>query len=83
MHELAHTEWDKGNEHFPATTFQITNIHSGTGAANVIPGELDVLFNFRFGTASTVDDLQQRAENIFRKYNLNYKIEWKIGAQPF
>jgi succinyl-diaminopimelate desuccinylase len=83
LHELAHTEWDQGNEHFPRTTFQITNIHSGTGALNVIPGHLDTAFNFRFSTAVTVNDLQKRTENIFHGHKAKHDIEWTLGAEPF
>lgn len=83
LHELTQTEWDQGNDHYPPTTFQITNIHSGTGAANVIPGHLDVLFNFRFSTASTVHELQTRTEAILQKQGMNYQIDWNIGAKPF
>ncbi len=83
LHELAHSEWDKGNENFPPTTFQITNIHSGTGAANVIPGHLEALFNFRFGTAVTIDELKHRTQEIFNRRNLQSEIEWKMGGEPF
>lgn len=83
LHELAHIEWDKGNEDFPPTTFQITNVHSGTGAANVIPGHLEAIFNFRFSTAVTIEALQQRVEAIFNKAGLPYEIKWKVGAEPF
>jgi succinyl-diaminopimelate desuccinylase len=83
LHELAQTEWDRGNQDFPPTTFQMTNIHSGTGAANVIPGHLDVLFNFRFSTAVTIEQLQERTEAILTKHGLKFDIEWKIGGEPF
>lgn len=83
LHELAQTEWDQGNADFPPTTMQITNIHSGTGAANVIPGHLAVLFNFRFGTAITVPELKARTQAIFDQRKLSYDIEWSIGAEPF
>jgi succinyl-diaminopimelate desuccinylase len=83
LHDLAQMEWDKGNESFPPTTFQLTNIHSGTGAANVIPGHLEVLFNFRFGTAVTVPELKQRTEALLDKHELHYDIEWQVGAEPF
>jgi succinyl-diaminopimelate desuccinylase len=83
LHQLTQTEWDRGNSDFPPTTFQISNIHSGTGAANVIPGHLEVLFNFRFSTAVTTDELQQRVEKILHDSKLNFDLEWKIGAQPF
>lgn len=83
LHELALTEWDKGNEFYPPTTFQISNIHSGTGAANVIPGHIDILCNFRFSTAVTVEELQARTEAILRKHGLQYTIEWNTSAKPF
>lgn len=83
LHELAQTEWDQGNADFPPTTMQITNIHGGTGAANVIPGHLAVLFNFRFGTAITVPELKARTQAIFDQRKLSYDIEWSIGAEPF
>ncbi len=81
--ELAAAHWDIGNEFFPPTSFQISNIHAGTGAANVVPGTLDVLFNFRFSTASTVDGLQNRVHQILDRHSLEYDLHWKIGGQPF
>jgi len=81
--ELAATEWDRGNEHFPATTWQISNVHAGTGATNVIPSELEVLFNFRFSTASTAESLQARVRKILDRHGLDYAIEWALSAQPF
>lgn len=83
IHELVQMEWDKGNQDFPPTTFQITNIHSGTGATNVIPGHLDILFNFRFSTACTVEELKKWTTAILDKHGLSFEIEWKIGGQPF
>lgn len=83
LHTLAQNTWDKGNESFPPTTFQISNIHSGTGAANVIPGHLNAQFNFRFATASTVKQLQERTEHILRKQGLSFDIQWEVGAEPF
>ena len=83
LDELAKSEWCKGNENFPSTTFQISNIHGGTGVSNVIPGHIEVMFNFRFSTAVTVDQLKARTENIFKKHNLQYNIDWSIGAEPF
>ncbi len=83
LHELAHREWDKGNENFPPTTFQITNIASGTGAANVIPGHLHALFNFRFGTAITVEELKNHTRALFDAQHLTYALEWTLGAEPF
>lgn len=81
--ELAATEWDQGNEYFPATTWQISNIHGGTGATNVIPGSVEIKFNFRFATASTVESLQQRLIGILDKHDLEYEINWTLGARPF
>lgn len=83
LHELAQTEWDKGNLDFPPTTFQITNIHSGTGATNVIPGHLEVLFNFRFSTAITVGELQERTQALFHQHGLTYDLKWAVGGEPF
>ena len=81
--ELAATEWDQGNEYFPATTWQISNIHGGTGATNVIPGSVEIKFNFRFATASTVESLQQRLIGILDQHDLEYEINWTLGARPF
>jgi succinyl-diaminopimelate desuccinylase len=81
--ELAAAEWDHGNEHFPPTTWQVSNVHAGTGAANVIPGELEVLFNFRFSTASTAESLQARVHEILDRHGLDYAIEWTLSARPF
>ena len=81
--ELAATVWDEGNEHFPPTSFQISNIHAGTGAGNVVPGSLEVLFNFRFSTASTVETLQARVLELLNRHGLDYEISWTLGAKPF
>lgn len=81
--ELAATEWDQGNEYFPPTTWQVSNIHAGTGATNVVPGSLEVKFNFRFSTASTPESLQQRLSAILEKHQLDYEIQWTLGARPF
>lgn len=81
--ELAATEWDKGNEYFPPTTWQVSNIHGGTGATNVVPGQLEIKFNFRFSTASTPEGLQQRLLGILDKHGLDYDIKWTLGARPF
>ncbi len=83
IEELAATEWDRGNEYFPPTTWQISNIHGGTGAGNVIPGSVDILFNFRFATASTAESLKQRLEGILQKHDLDYDLVWTLGAKPF
>jgi succinyl-diaminopimelate desuccinylase len=81
--ELAKTEWDKGNESFPPTTWQVSNIHAGTGAGNVIPGSVEVDFNFRFSTESTEASLRQRVESILGKHGLDYRLDWTLGALPF
>lgn len=81
--ELAATEWDQGNEYFPPTTWQISNIHGGTGATNVVPGQLEIKFNFRFSTASTPEGLQQRLCAILDRHGLEYEIKWTLGASPF
>jgi len=81
--ELSAIEWDRGNEYFPPTTWQVSNIHAGTGAANVIPGELEVLFNFRFSTASTADGLAARMREILDRHRLDYELEWSLSGNPF
>lgn len=81
--ELAATHWDEGNEFFPPTSFQISNIHAGTGVTNVVPGTLEVLFNFRFSTASSADGLQNRVHAILDKHGLEYELDWTIGGRPF
>jgi succinyl-diaminopimelate desuccinylase len=81
--ELSAIRWDEGNEYFPATTWQISNIHAGTGATNIVPGELSVLFNFRFGTASTVDSLKQRLDAVLTAHGLAYRVEWSLSGMPF
>jgi succinyl-diaminopimelate desuccinylase len=81
--ELAKTQWDKGNESFPPTSFQVSNIHAGTGAANVVPGSVEVDFNFRFSTESTDASLKARVESILKKHSVDYSIDWVLGAKPF
>lgn len=81
--ELVNTVWDEGNEFFPPTSFQVSNINAGTGATNVIPGTLAVIANFRFSTEVTDDQLRQRTEGILSKHNLRYDIEWQLSGQPF
>ena len=81
--ELGDTEWDQGNEYFPPTTWQISNIHGGTGATNVVPGSVEIKFNFRFSTASTPKNLQQRLTAILDRHELDYEIAWTLGARPF
>jgi succinyl-diaminopimelate desuccinylase len=80
---LVATEWDRGNAYFPPTTWQVSNIHAGTGASNVIPGECVVDFNFRFSTESTVESLQQRLIAILDEHALDYGLQWTLGGQPF
>jgi len=81
--ELAATEWDQGNDFFPPTSFQVSNINAGTGATNVVPGEVEVLFNFRFSTEVTDADLRSRVEAILAKHNVEYEIKWNLSGQPF
>ena len=81
--ELAAIEWDRGNEFFPPTSFQVSNIHGGTGATNVIPGSVEVDFNFRYSTEATPDDLQQRTEEVLNRHGLDYELDWTVGGLPF
>lgn len=81
--ELVATEWDAGNEYFPPTGWQVSNLHAGTGAGNVIPGELVVDFNFRFSTESTPDSLQARLAATLERHGLDYDIAWTLGGEPF
>jgi len=81
--ELVSTHWDDGNEYFPPTTWQVSNLHSGTGATNVIPGHIELMFNFRFSTASTVEGLQSRVHAILDKHALDYDLAWSVSGLPF
>ena len=81
--ELAATVWDEGNEYYLPTSWQVSNIHGGTGASNIIPGEVVIDFNFRFSTASTVDGLQQRVRAILDSHGLEYDLKWTVGGLPF
>ncbi len=81
--ELAQTEWDQGNEYFPPTTWQISNINGGTGATNVIPGEVKMLFNFRFSTASTVESLRTRVHAILDRHGFDYDLLWELSGKPY
>ncbi len=83
LDELAKTEWDKGNKSFPATSFQISNINSGTGATNVIPGNIEIVFNFRFSTEVSADILKECVINIINNYDIKYDIEWSLSGNPF
>jgi succinyl-diaminopimelate desuccinylase len=81
--ELVAIEWDRGNDHFPPTSWQVSNVHAGTGANNVIPGELVLDFNFRFSTESTVDGLKQRLQAVLDRHGLDYSIDWALSGPPF
>jgi succinyl-diaminopimelate desuccinylase len=81
--ELADTEWDRGDDYFPPTTFQVSNIRAGTGAGNVIPGTCEVDFNLRFSPASTAEALRERFEGILGRHGLDYELQWTLGAAPF
>jgi succinyl-diaminopimelate desuccinylase len=83
LERLVATEWDQGNAYFQPTSFQISNIHGGTGAGNVIPGEVVVDFNFRFSTECTAEGLQQRVVDILARHDLAYHLTWTVGGQPF
>ncbi|MFL6626680.1 MAG: succinyl-diaminopimelate desuccinylase [Vitreoscilla sp.] len=81
--ELAATRWDDGNDHFPPTSFQISNVHSGTGATNVIPGEAVIDLNFRFSTESTPEQLKARVVEILQRHGVEHRIAWTLGGSPF
>ncbi|ACL72236.1 succinyl-diaminopimelate desuccinylase [Thioalkalivibrio sulfidiphilus HL-EbGr7] len=81
--ELAAIQWDEGNEHFPPTSFQISNIHAGTGAENVIPGELEVMFNLRFSTEQTDEGIRTRVHAVLDAHGLDYELSWRLSGHPF
>ena len=81
--ELVATEWDRGNAYFPPTSWQVSNIHAGTGAGNVIPGEVVVDFNFRFSTESTPEALKQRVQAVLDRHGLEFSLAWTLGGEPF
>jgi succinyl-diaminopimelate desuccinylase len=81
--ELAAEKWDDGNEYFPPTSWQVSNIAAGTGATNVIPGEMKIDFNFRFSTASTAESLQARVHAILDRHGLDYDLKWTLSGHPF
>jgi succinyl-diaminopimelate desuccinylase len=83
LSELCDTVWDNGNEYFPATSFQISNIQAGTGATNVVPGSMTVTFNFRYSTEVTADQLKRRVVEILNLHNVEYDIEWTLSGLPF
>jgi succinyl-diaminopimelate desuccinylase len=81
--ELTALTWDQGNSHFQPTTFQVSNISAGTGAPNVIPGELKARFNIRFSTEQTVESLKEKVESLLRRHQINYSLEWYVSGYPF
>lgn len=81
--ELVGIEWDRGNAYFPPTSWQVSNIHAGTGAGNVIPGELVIDFNFRFSTESTPESLKARVHEVLDRHNLDCSLDWTLGGEPF
>ncbi|EGQ9186341.1 succinyl-diaminopimelate desuccinylase [Vibrio cholerae] len=81
--ELASTQWDEGNAYFPPTSFQIPNLQAGTGASNVIPGEFDVQFNFRFSTELTDEEIKRRVHSVLDAHGLDYDVKWTLSGQPF
>jgi succinyl-diaminopimelate desuccinylase len=81
--ELTSRVWDQGNEHFQPTTFQVSNLNAGTGAPNVIPGELKARFNLRYSPVQTIERLKQTVESILRKYDVNFTLEWYVSGEPF
>lgn len=83
LSELCSIEWDRGNAYFPPTSFQISNIHAGTGANNVVPGSMELLFNFRFSTEQTEQSLRERTEAIFNRHYKDYELDWQLSGQPF
>ncbi|WP_207062351.1 succinyl-diaminopimelate desuccinylase [Motiliproteus sp. SC1-56] len=80
---LATQVWDQGNDYFPPTSFQISNIHAGTGANNVVPGDLEVMFNFRFSTEVTAEQLKERVKQILEAHELDYALDWTLSGNPF
>jgi len=80
---LCALQWDRGNEYFPPTTFQFSNLNAGTGADNVIPGRVEALFNFRYSTESTAADLKAKVEEVLRKHQLDYSLDWRLSGEPF
>ncbi len=81
--ELSSEKWDDGNQDFPPTSFQVSNLNSGTGALNVVPGSLIAHFNFRYGTASSANSLRERTEAILKKHKVDYALEWNLSGEPF
>lgn len=81
--ELTRIEWDRGNDHFPPTGFQISNINGGAGAENIIPASVEILFNFRFSTEQTAEGLRARVEELLRRHELDYELNWRLSGNPF
>jgi succinyl-diaminopimelate desuccinylase len=81
--ELVAMRWDDGNQFFPPTSWQVSNIHGGTGAGNVIPGELELMFNFRFSNQSTADQLKARLHEVLDRHGLEYRLDWTLGGETF
>jgi len=83
LNDLCQQQWDNGNEYFPATSFQVSNIHSGSRVTNVIPGEIEIMFNFRYSTETTKEELQKKVNDILDSHKLNYSIDWSHSGYPF
>ena len=83
LNDLCQQQWDNGNEYFPATSFQVSNIHSGSRVTNVIPGEIEIMFNFRYSTETTKEKLQKKVNDILDSHKLNYSIDWSHSGYPF
>lgn len=83
LNELTQIEWDQGNQYFPPSTWQVSNIHAGTGANNVIPADITVDFNFRFASSSTAEELKQRVHTVLDKHQLTYTLKWHLSGEPF
>jgi len=81
--DLTGIEWDRGNEHFPPSSLQVANIHAGTGANNVIPGELAIQFNLRFNTETRVEKIKNRVEALLKQHDLKYRLDWRLSGEPF
>jgi len=81
--DLTGIEWDQGNEHFPPSTLQVANIHAGTGANNVIPGELAIQFNLRFNTETSAEQIKERVESLLQQHGLRYRLDWRLSGEPF
>ncbi len=81
--DLVAVEWDRGNDHFPPTSLQISNIHAGDGTVNIIPGTLEILFNLRYSTASTAAGIRARVEDILQRHGLRYTLDWLLSGEPF